>query len=104
MSHSEKSDRLCRLEVQSSNQKWLLILGLFANTLAQRMDGCGRLAEGEEPGSNLLRVAHSSGGYFSRTSSFEGRPRGRPGGLKPFRTCGTDLATSALEGRTDLAA
>jgi hypothetical protein len=30
------------LEVRSSNQKSLLILGLIANYLAQRIDGCGQ--------------------------------------------------------------
>jgi hypothetical protein len=32
----------CRLEVQSSNQKSLLILGLITNILAQRIDGFGK--------------------------------------------------------------
>ncbi len=31
---------LCRLEVRSSNQKSLLVLGLITNILAQRIDGC----------------------------------------------------------------
>jgi len=47
---------LCRLEVQSSNQKSLLILGLITNILAQRIDASAKLAEGEELGSNLLHV------------------------------------------------
>jgi hypothetical protein len=35
------------LEVRSSNQKSLLILGLIANYLAQRIDGCGQAGGGK---------------------------------------------------------
>jgi hypothetical protein len=44
-----------RVEVRSSNQKSLLILGLIAYNLAQRIDGCGQ-AGGES-------VSQSSLGY-----------------------------------------
>jgi hypothetical protein len=50
---------LRRLEVRNSNQKSLQILGSITNILAQRKAAAAKLAEGEELGSNLLRVAKS---------------------------------------------
>jgi hypothetical protein len=49
--------RALPLEVRNSNQKLLSILGSIANILAQRTGCCGEVAEGEELGSNLLRVS-----------------------------------------------
>jgi hypothetical protein len=37
-----RMSRLCRLEVRSSNEKSLLLLGLIANKFAQRIQGCGQ--------------------------------------------------------------
>ena len=37
--------RLCRLEVRSSNQKWLLILGLLPTTSCREQPAAARLAE-----------------------------------------------------------
>jgi hypothetical protein len=48
--------RLCRLEVRSSNQKWLQILGLLPTTSYREQPAAAKLAEGEELGSNLLHV------------------------------------------------
>jgi hypothetical protein len=42
-----KMSRLCRLEVRSSNQKSLLLLGLFANKLARRIHGFGQAGGGK---------------------------------------------------------
>jgi hypothetical protein len=49
--------RQCRSGVRSSNEKSLLILGLIGNEFARRIHGLGKLAEGEELGSNLLRAS-----------------------------------------------
>ena len=51
--------RLCQFEVRRSNEKSLLLPGLFANKLAQTL---AKLAEGEELGSNLLHAIQSSRG------------------------------------------
>jgi hypothetical protein len=50
MSHSEKKGGFCRLEVRSSNQKSLLILGFITNILAQRSDGCDEAGGGRGTG------------------------------------------------------
>jgi hypothetical protein len=39
--------RLCRLEVRSSNQKWLLILGLLPTTSCREQRAAAKLAERE---------------------------------------------------------
>src|SRR3982074_1092927 len=54
---------LCRLEVRSSNQKSLLVLGLIANILAQRTDGYN-----EGGGESGIRTH----GTVSRTHAFQG--------------------------------
>jgi hypothetical protein len=49
--------QLCRSGVRSSNEKSLLLLGLFARDFTGEYAALGKLAEGEELGSNLLCVA-----------------------------------------------
>jgi hypothetical protein len=58
MSHSEKNEPTRPIGSPGSNQKSLLILGLIANNLAQRIDGCGQAGGGMG-----IRTHDTEGGF-----------------------------------------
>ena len=75
MSIRRRISRHRRLEVRSSNQKSLLLLGLIAHDLAQRIVGWAKLAVGEDSSSNTLLVRNRRTSQGSAT---------RQAALSPF--------------------
>jgi hypothetical protein len=62
--------QLCQSGGRSSNEKSPLLLGLFARKFIRRICALGKLAEGEQLGSNLLHVAKSSREYQAEGAPF----------------------------------
>jgi hypothetical protein len=93
--------RLCRRYVifgTTSCSKSPILLGFFRLICRRKTRKYGRLAEGEELGSNLLRVAHRSRGYSGGPGALAIRTKAFPKQIPATREAAAILVFGAITG------